>query len=78
MAKYAEMFQQDVLSSNPNMCSGEYTASYIVGGGIVAHRIKENVPGVKVSIRCPRMPCVNPGSHFNIIILAYICVTYRF
>ncbi len=58
MAKYAKMFQQDVLSSNPNMCSGDFDVGYIFGGGIVARRIKENVPGVKVSIGCPRMPCV--------------------
>ncbi len=58
MAEYAKMSQQDVLSSNPNMCSGDFTPSYIMSGTVVARRIKENLPGVKVSIRCPRMLCV--------------------
>eukprot|EP01084_Bolivina_argentea_P037351 69071_1 len=63
MAKYAEQFQQDVLSNNPNMCSGDFCAGYILGVGKVARRIKENIPGVKVSIKCPRMPCVIRQDH---------------
>ncbi len=63
MAKYAELFQQDVLSNNPNMCSGDFCAGYILGVGKVARRIKENIPGVKVSIKCPHMPCVIRQDH---------------
>ncbi len=50
MALYAKTFQQDLLSRNSNMCTGEFDAAYVLGGDEVARRIKEHIPGVKLFV----------------------------